>query len=209
MPSTAGSWAGNRFGRQAPLIRTRVTSALLEAQRGAREAHVAASSKDKFVYGTALWSKSYEAMVESFSDLPGATPVPMRGAPHQLILISGNLLVPYHFSENPDARLADARLPANGQGRLHRLLTEYGATSSWVAMSFPGLDEAPHEPLLPELDEPDPRLVLIAYACNANSDRIVGYWGEAALEPNNAISWLDYEQVCGIRDGKEGQMRAG
>ncbi|GAA4558894.1 hypothetical protein GCM10023193_14790 [Planotetraspora kaengkrachanensis] len=220
-PSPQG-WAAGRFGDRAEAVRRQIVASLTEAVANAQDAQRWSRSDKNFPYGHTLMTRRYEALVEGFRDEPGFQTVRPYTSPHRLVLLDGNLLLPFRYAEDDTtpvstARISDGRISALvrelfdrfGPAAVYRqeeLDLSIGWEGDWEGEPSPEAWPAGDEggtrqadgamrPALPHLPE-DTRLVPIAYAGNAHAGLLRLYWGEAELlDDLGHLRWLHYEPI--------------
>ncbi|GII56893.1 hypothetical protein Pth03_52820 [Planotetraspora thailandica] len=201
----ASGWTVARFGDRAHAVRQKVVASLIEAVANAQDAQRWSRSDKRFPYGQALMTRRYEAIVEEFRDEPGVQIVKPHRSPHQLVVLDGNLLLPFRYAEDDTTSILESRI---SDGRISVLVRElferFGPASSYrqeeldLSLGEPGAAEPAadaHRLVLDHLPD-DTRLVPIAYAGNAHAGLLRLYWGEAELvDDYGRLRWLHHEQI--------------
>ncbi|GAA1296672.1 hypothetical protein Psi02_13140 [Planotetraspora silvatica] len=211
-------WAAGRFGDRAGAVRRQILASLTEAVGNAQDAQRWSRSDKRFPYGHTLMTRRYEALVEGFRHEPGFQTVRPYGSPHHLVVLDGNLLLPFRYAEDDATPISEARI---SDGRISALVRElfdrFGPAASYRQEELDlSIDwETGHDregeqdleawsteneaaairPALPLLPE-DTRLVPIAYAGNAHAGLLRLYWGEAELlDDLGHLRWLHCEPI--------------
>ncbi|ETK31462.1 hypothetical protein [Microbispora sp. ATCC PTA-5024] len=194
-------WAAGRFGHHAESVRRRLVAALAEAVGNAQDAQRWSRSDKRFPFGHTLMTRRYEALVEVFRDEPGFHMVRPYGSPHHLVILDGNLLLPFRYAEDDTTPITEARV---GDGRIsalvRELFTRFGPAASYLQeeldLSIEERDDLDRlRPALARLPD-DTRLVPVAYAGNAHAGLLRLYWGEAELlDDFGRLRWLHHEQI--------------
>ncbi|WP_214410109.1 hypothetical protein [Sphaerisporangium fuscum] len=195
------SWAVERFGDRAATVRRRLAASLLEAAGNAQDAQKWSRSDKRYAYGYTLMARRYEALVTGLRDEPGFQVVRPYRSPHYLVVLNGNLLLPFRYAEDETTPIGEARI---GDGRISALVRElfarFGARTTFHQEELDlGVEEEPElgdvRPLITELPG-DTRLIPVAYAANAQVSLLKLYWGEAELvDEMGRIHWTHCEQI--------------
>ncbi|MFB9675738.1 hypothetical protein [Streptosporangium vulgare] len=219
------SWASERFGDRADAVRRQLAASLLEAMGNAQDAQSSGHSDKRYTYGFTMMARRYEALAEGLRDEPGFQLVRPHGSPHHLVVLGGNLLLPFRYAEDDrtpisEARVSDGRIsslvrelfdrfgPATSyrQEELDLALATEPARSAQSSQSSQATQEeldlsagadgpATVRPALTGLPG-DTRLVPVAYAGNAQAGLLRLYWGEAELiDEFGRIRWLHHEPI--------------
>ncbi|GAA4594553.1 hypothetical protein GCM10023194_61760 [Planotetraspora phitsanulokensis] len=217
-PSPQG-WAAGRFGDRAGAVRRQIVASLTEAVANAQDAQRWSRSDKHFTYGHTLMTRRYEALAEGFRHEPGFQTVRPYASPHRLVLLDGNLLLPFRYAEDDTTPVSTARI---SDGRISALVRElfnrFGPAAAYrqeeldLSIGWDGernpddrpstegadgrqADGAAIRPSLPHLPE-DTRLVPVAYAGNAHTGLLRLYWGEAELlDDLGHLRWLHCEPI--------------
>ncbi len=216
VPGRVSSWASERFGDRADAVRGRLAASLLEAMGNAQDAQSSGHSDKRYTYGFTMMARRYEAIAEGLRDEPGFQLVRPHGSPHHLVVLGGNLLLPFRYAEDDRTPISEARV---SDGRISSLVRElfdrFGPATSYRQEELDlTLGEESVQPAQEELDlsagadgpatvrpaltglPGDTRLVPIAYAGNAQAGLLRLYWGEAELiDEFGRIRWLHHEPI--------------
>ncbi|MER5623950.1 hypothetical protein ABT061_23220 [Streptosporangium sp. NPDC002544] len=213
-PGQAGSsWARERFGERAEVVRRQLAASLLEAMGNAQDAQSSAHSDKRYTYGFTMMARRYEALAEGLRDEPGFRLVRPHGSAHHLVVLGGNLLLPFRYAEDDRTPISEARI---SDGRISSLVRElfdrFGPATSYrqeeldLALDGGSAQEeldlsagadgpATVRPALTGLPD-ETRLVPVAYAGNAQAGLLRLYWGEAELvDEFGRIRWLHHEPI--------------
>ncbi|MEU8379937.1 hypothetical protein [Streptosporangium sp. NPDC048865] len=217
--SRASRWASERFGDRADVVRRRLAASLLEAMGNAQDAQTSGHSDKRYTYGFTMMARRYEAIAEGLRDEPGFQLVRPHGSPHHLVVLGGNLLLPFRYAEDDRTPISEARV---SDGRISSLVRElfdrFGPAASYrqeeldlALAEEPAQEEldlsagadGPEGPEGPTTVRPaltglpgDTRLVPVAYAGNAQAGLLRLYWGEAELiDEFGRIRWLHHEPI--------------
>lgn len=197
-------WAWARFGGQAEQVWRRVPQALAAAVSRALNAHQASRLSTNHAFGNSRWPLQYEELVNHLQDLPDAVPIRPPHAFYKLVIVHGQLLLPWYYADHP-VSIEDARA-VRPVGRLAvDLLTRFGPPRQWHQPPLPltMIDDDDEEDrrrvaqvtsALDEMDPP-PQIVLVGYACNSHAGLIDIQWGEAALGDDRALQWYHHEPL--------------
>ncbi|MCW2881685.1 MAG: hypothetical protein JWQ95_5785 [Sphaerisporangium sp.] len=201
------SWAAERFGERAASVRGQLAASLIEAAGNAQDAQKSSRSDKRYAYGSTLMARRYEALVDGFRNEPGFHVVRPYGSPHHLVVLDGNLLLPFRYAEDDTTPISEARVSDGRVSALVReLFTRFGPKTTYhqeeldLALAVDDeqaqLDElAAARPLLAQLPG-DTRLIPVAYAANAQASLLKLYWGEAQLiDDMGRVDWLHCEQI--------------
>ncbi|GII80682.1 hypothetical protein Sru01_56640 [Sphaerisporangium rufum] len=203
-------WAVERFGERAASVRGRLAASLLEAAGNAQDAQQSSRSGKRYAYGSTLMARRYEALVDGFRDDPGFRVVRPHGSPHHLVVLDGNLLLPFRYAEDDTTPISDARVgPGRVSSLVRELFTRFGPRASFFQESLDlGVDEDAEDPddtggagrpdprvVLAQLPD-DTRLIPVAYAANAQAGLLKLFWGEAELiDDTGHVHWVHCEQI--------------
>ncbi|MFC4533910.1 hypothetical protein [Sphaerisporangium dianthi] len=207
MQAEMSAWAVERFGERAEAVRGRLAASLLEAAGNAQDAQKSSRSDKRYAYGSTLMARRYEALVDGFRNEPGFQVVRPHGSPHHLVVLDGNLLLPFRYADDDTTPISEARV---GDGRVsalvRELFTRFGPKTRYhqEVLDLDGDDEgeaaglrelAEARPLLARLPA-DTRLIPVAYAANAQASLLKLYWGEAELiDDMGRVHWVHCEQI--------------
>lgn len=207
------SWAAERFGDRADVVRRQLAASLLEAMGNAQDAQSSGHSDKRYTYGFTMMARRYEALAEGLRDEPGFQLVRPHGSPHHLVVLGGNLLLPFRYAEDDRTPISEARV---SDGRISSLIRElfdrFGPATSYRQEELDlalGQESAQEElDLSAEADGPstvrpaltglpgETRLIPVAYAGNAQAGLLRLYWGEAELiDEFGRIRWLHHEPI--------------
>lgn len=209
--SQMSSWATERFGERAAQVRGQLAASLLEASGNAQDAQKSSRSGKRYAYGSTLMARRYEALLDGFRAMPGFQSVRPHGSPHHLVVLDGNLFLPFRYAEDDTTPISEARV---GDGRVSALVRElfnrFGPAPSYyqevldIATTLPQDAEAEEadlaelaaaRPVLAQLPD-DTRLIPVAYAANAQAGMLRLYWGEAELiDDMGRVHWVHCEQI--------------
>ncbi|MEZ0076450.1 hypothetical protein [Planotetraspora sp. GP83] len=197
MSFETSSWAVGRFGDRADFVRQQLVTSLLEAMGNAQDAQRWSRSDKRFPYGQTMMTRRYEALVEGFRNEPGFQMVKPYGSPHHLVVLDGNLLLPFRYAEDDTTPITEARITDGRISALAReLFTRYGPAASYRQLTLEDEAElAEVRPTLAGLPD-DTRLIPVAYAGNAQAGLLRLYWGEAELiDEFGRLRWHHYEPI--------------
>lgn len=216
------SWASERFGDRADAVRRQLAASLLEAMGNAQDAQSSGHSDKRYTYGFTMMARRYEALAEGLRDEPGFQLVRPHGSPHHLVVLGGNLLLPFRYAEDDRTPISEARV---SDGRISSLVRElfdrFGPATSYrqeeldlALATEPARSAQSSQATQEELDlsagadgpatvrpaltglPGDTRLVPVAYAGNAQAGLLRLYWGEAELiDEFGRIRWLHHEPI--------------
>ncbi|GII86695.1 hypothetical protein Ssi03_46850 [Sphaerisporangium siamense] len=196
------TWAAERFGARAADVRQRLATSLREAAENAQDAQKWSRSDKRYAYGSTLMARRYEALVAGFRDEPGFQVIRPYRSPHHLVVLDGNLFLPFRFAEDDFTPVSEARVSDGRVSALAReLFTRYGPRTIYQQQELDlGVleDEDEAEDVLPLLRRlpADTRLIPVAYAANARAGLLRLYWGEAELiDDRGHIYWLHCEPI--------------
>ncbi|GGO16033.1 hypothetical protein GCM10010116_32280 [Microbispora rosea subsp. aerata] len=194
------SWALETFGPRAGQIRQGVVDALTLALENAQDAQKTAQTEHLHPFGFTLMSRKFEALARTFADMPDVATVKPPGSQHELVVLGGNLLFPFRYAKDRSVDVRNARIgDGRPSGLVQALFTRFGP-QPWAEQLTLGVDVAPPEPTpaaraLTRLPE-GTRLVLIAYACNAQAGLLDVWWGEAELlDHTGSLRWHHCEPI--------------
>ncbi|WP_248962982.1 hypothetical protein [Sphaerisporangium perillae] len=200
-------WATERFGERAAAVRGQLAASLLEAATNAQDAQKSSRSDKRYAYGSTLMARRYEALVDGFRNEPGFQVVRPYGSPHHLVVLDGNLLLPFRYAEDDTTPISEGRVSDGRVSALVReLFTRFGPQTRYYQEELElGVDEAEEaaglaelaaaRPLLAQLPD-DTRLIPVAYAANAQASLLKVYWGEAELiDDMGRVHWIHCEQI--------------
>ncbi len=195
------AWAVDRFGAgRATVLYERIPIALTRTVERAMDAREASALDTDHAFGPVRWKAQYEELHHQLRDLPDVTDFQPHGAQIRITLCAGNLLLPWHYSSKGDVDVRNVR-PNRRLSRLVReLLGLYGPAPRYAQPSLPGLD-APATVDRSELREAvekladEPRVVLVAYACNSDAGLLRVCWGDAALVRPDELEWTHVEDL--------------
>ncbi|RCG30215.1 hypothetical protein DQ384_15800 [Sphaerisporangium album] len=196
------SWATERFGARAADVRRQLAASLREAAENAQDAQKWSRSDKRYAYGSTLMARRYEALVAGFRNEPGFQVIRPYRSPHHLVVLDGNLFLPFRYAEDDTTPISEARISDGRVSALAReLFTRYGPRTIYTQEELDlGVDEHDDEldevrPLLARLPA-DTRLIPVAYAANAQASLLRLYWGEAELVDDlGHIHWLHCEPI--------------
>jgi catechol 2,3-dioxygenase-like lactoylglutathione lyase family enzyme len=201
------SWATERFGKRAASVRGQLAASLIEAAGNAQDAQKSSRSDKRYAYGSTLMARRYEALVDGFRNEPGFQVVRPYGSPHHLVVLDGNLLLPFRYAEDDTTPISEARVSDGRVSALVReLFTRFAPKTTYhqeeLDLAFAVDDEeaqlaelAAAHPLLAQLPG-DTRLIPVAYAANAQASLLKLYWGEAQLlDDMGRLDWIHCEQI--------------
>ncbi|MFC4591648.1 hypothetical protein [Sphaerisporangium corydalis] len=200
-------WATERFGERAASVRGQLAASLLEAAGNAQDAQKSSRSDKRYAYGSTLMARRYEALVDGFKNDPGFQVVRPYGSPHHLVVLDGNLILPFRYAEDDTTPISEARVSDGRVSALVReLFTRFAPATTYhqevLDLALASDDEetqlaelAAARPLLAQLPA-DTRLIPVAYAANAQASLLKLYWGEAELlDDMGRIHWTHVEQI--------------
>ncbi|MFI7449978.1 hypothetical protein ACIBQX_20980 [Nonomuraea sp. NPDC049714] len=213
--SSLSGWARERFGERADTVRRQLAVSLLEAVGNAQDAQRSSLSDKNFAYGSALMTRRYEALVEGFRNEPDFQMIRPYGSPHHLVILNGNLLLPFRYAKDDRTPITEARV---SDGRISALVRElFDRFSPAISYHQEELDlsaqeETERASVRVELERlpADTRLIPVAYAGNAQAGLLRLYWGTAELiDESGRIRWLHCEPVplTGLSAGPAASLR--
>jgi hypothetical protein len=202
MVTVPSLWAADRFGQLAEAVSERIPQALAATVAHATEAHEASTLKTRHAFGSTRWAVQYEELCRHLGDLDGVHEVRPPRAFFRLVVVEGNLLLPWRYSEDRSVSLDDPRSVRNMRMLTKELLTRFGPAPPWQQGGLFDLDPPDDDVQTVEgfgselagLD-PAPRPVLVAYACNPDDGLIDIQWGEASLDDAATLRWLYRETL--------------
>jgi hypothetical protein len=212
--SQMSAWATECFGDRAAQVRGQLAASLLEAAGNAQDAQKSSRSGKRYAYGSTLMSRRYEALLDGFRNEPGFQAVRPHGSPHHLVVLDGNLFLPFRYAEDDTTPISEARV---GDGRVsalvRELFTRFGPAPAYyqealdVTAGLPDGEDAREaeeaeqaelaaaRPVLAQLPG-DTRLIPVAYAANAQAGLLRLYWGEAGLiDDMGRVHWAHCEPI--------------
>ena len=195
-------WARRRFGANAEQVGRRVPQALGAAVNRALDAHQASKMSTDHAFGNARWPLQYEELVNHLHDLPDTIIVRAPHTFYQLVVVNGQLLLPWYYADHRCA-VDDSRAVRPLTGLAADLLTWFGPQPRWRQPHLPlqhlldGTDVLQSGHRVSELDQldPAPKVVLVGYACNSVEGLLDLRWGEAALGDDGLLHWYHHEPL--------------
>ncbi|WP_344276458.1 hypothetical protein [Actinomadura napierensis] len=94
------SWATDRFGERAGVVRRTIAESVLGAIVNAQDAQEKSQTGRAYPFAWTLYPRKFEALHEGFKEQPGFNSVRPFGSIHQLTVLSGNLLFPFCFAKD-------------------------------------------------------------------------------------------------------------
>jgi hypothetical protein len=196
-------WAIDRFGEHvAGELWHRVPMALAAAIRRAMDTQEASQMHTLHAFGSARWGLVYEELVNHLRTVPGAIPIRAPRAFYQLVIVGGDVLLPWHYAKTTGLDMREVR-PGRSFGVLARsVLATFGPPSHWQQPALPLMpadeederDIARISEVLAELDF-RPRTLIVGYSCNPRQGLLRVGWGDAALAPDGAFDWHHYDEL--------------
>ena len=189
-------WVVEQFGEKVAVeLWTRVPEALSTAIDREINTHPATAQAAERVLANPRWPLPYEELVLFLGTLPGAEIISVPKSVYQLVVINGNVIVPWCYGQSARMSMRDAEV-GRSFGRLAReLLRRFG----------PPWRRSPAEPPLP-LDavderevskicaaiariEPKPEVVLAGWAGAPNLGLLRACLGEVKSTDNGCLNW--------------------
>jgi hypothetical protein len=199
---TMSLWAVERFGHLAEQVAERIPRALAATVTHATDAHEASTLRTRHAFGSTRWAVQYEELCRHLGDLDGVQEVRPPRAFFRLVVLGGNLLLPWRYAEDRGVSLDDPRSARSMRMLTKELLTRFGPAPPWrqgglFDLDLPGEDPQTVEGFGNELADldPAPRPVLIAYACNPDDGLLDIQWGDASLDDAATLRWLYREPL--------------
>ncbi|WUH98733.1 hypothetical protein OHR68_35315 [Spirillospora sp. NBC_00431] len=196
------SWATNRFGERAGLVRRTVAESVLRAIRNAQDAQEDSQTDRAYPFGWALHPRKFEALHEGFKDQPGFNSVRPHGSIHQMTVVSGNLLFPFCFAKDRSINVMKAKITEDKvSGLLKVLFALFGPERTIEQLTLDSEDEEESKRLIAVADSlsrlpEDTELVLVPYACNFKAGLLELWWGDAELlDDRGHLEWHHCEEI--------------
>lgn len=196
------AWAVRQFGSNAAQVCLRVPQALGAAINRALDAHQASKMSTDHAFGNARWPLQYEELLNHLQDLPDTVTVRAPHTFYQLVIVSGQLLLPWYYADHRCA-IDDTRAVRRITGLAVDLLSRFGPEPRWRQPHLPLLqlhtdgDDQVAAQIGSELDrlDPPPGIVVIGYACNSTDGLLDVQWGDAALSDDGLLHWHHHEPL--------------
>jgi hypothetical protein len=195
-------WVVEQFGEKVAVeLWTRVPEALSTAIDREINTHPATAQAAERIIANPRWPLPYEELVLFLGTLPGAEIISVPRSVYQLVVINGNVIVPWCYGQSARMSMRDA-VVGRSFGRLAReLLRRFG----------PPWRRSPAEPPLP-LDavderevskicaaiariEPKPEVVLAGWAGAPNLGLLRACLGEVKSTDNGCLNWSHIDDM--------------
>jgi hypothetical protein len=195
-------WVTERLGpRAAGELWTKIPEALSTAI--ARAVNIRSSSPtitDRLL-ANPRWPLPYEELVVYLGNLPGAEVVRLPRCVYQLVVIDGNVVVPWCYGQSGAVSMRDAR-PGRSFGRLAAdLLRRFGYPRRRAERDAPLLrdeiderDVAQIGAALARLD-PTPKILIAGYAGTFDHGLLRTCLGEPTLDENGVLTWRHVDDL--------------
>lgn len=191
-------WASRRLGEAGPQVRALLPGVLRDCHNRLAEAQATAEMTGNQVYGN-IWLKVLQDFVGAFGHLPGAHILRVPSAPYDLIAFGDAVLFPWRYAREagvdavgtPMADVSDTRRRIfDGFTADPQMTLPYG-------FSEPAGDELVDDSGIRELVEEGHRVVVVAYASNADALLRIE-WGEAELAGVGLPLTWDFHEVLSL-----------
>ena len=188
-------WAIGKFGEHAEALWELVPAAMGAAVERQMDAHAASRLGTLQAFGGA-WPARFEELVDRLKPLAGVEVVRPTGAAFQLVVVNGQLLVPFRYADDLGTSHREPRATRRLNKSVRELLTEYGAGPEWVTDElFPISDAAPTSEARLLGDLRPEGMVLVYFAANAKAGLLSLGWGEAAVVKGGELDWRFTEML--------------
>ncbi|SCE69484.1 hypothetical protein [Micromonospora mirobrigensis] len=186
-------------------LRNRIPNALHRAVELAQHAREASALDTDHAFGPTRWKQQYESLHEHLRDLPEVTDVHPPGTQVRVTICCGHLLLPWMYGRRSGVDMRNATGPLKSQ-LIRDLLVLFGPKPGYDEPTLPDMpltpDEARDRTLLREAIEqltPQPKVLLIGFACNSGEGLLGVSWGEAALAQGRKLDWGPVEELFQLR----------
>ncbi|WBB47423.1 hypothetical protein O3597_20060 [Verrucosispora sp. WMMA2044] len=195
-------WSVEKFGPDLVRdLRARIPKALQRAVELAQNAREASALATDHAFGPTRWKQQYESLHEQLRELSDVQDVHPPGAQVRVTICRNHLLLPWMYAKRRglDMRRVRGRLKNH---LVRDLLILFGPAPGYDEPTLPGMpatpDEARDRTLLRAAIEaltPQPRTLLVGFACNSDEGLLGVSWGEAALAPGGRLDWGPVEEL--------------
>ena len=190
------SWVDERFGAPAAgEIWTRIPEALRTAIARAVHSRPHEQQATDRLLVNPRWFLPYEELAVYLGDLPGARVISPNRSAYQLVVINGQVLLPWCYGPSGAVSMADVTL-GQGFGRLAReLFARYAPPQRLPYPQLPLvrdiMDEREVAAVMAELDRvhPRPRVVLAGYAGDADHGLLRACLGVPGATKSGVMAW--------------------
>ncbi|GIJ79233.1 hypothetical protein [Micromonospora phaseoli] len=195
-------WSVEKFGPDLALdLRARIPKALQRAVELAQDARMASALDTDHAFGPTRWKQQYESLHEQLQDLPHVKDVHPSGAQVRVTICRDHLLLPWMYAKRRGIDMRRVRGRLKNQ-LIRDLLILFGPQSGYEEPTLPEMPPTPDEArdrtaLRQEIEQlsPQPRTLLIGFACNSDEGLLGVSWGEAALVPGGGLEWGPVEEL--------------
>jgi hypothetical protein len=158
------------------------------------DAHSASRLSTLQAFGGA-WPARFEELVDRLNGLDGVEVVRPAGAAFELVVVNGQLLVPFRYADDLGTSHRDPRATRRLNKSVRELLAEYGTAPKWVTDELFAISDAdrPEAKLLGDL-RPD-GMVMVFFAANAKAGLLSLGWGEATVVAGGDLDWVFTEML--------------
>lgn len=181
-------WAITKFGKHAETLWRVVPAAIGAAVERQMDTHAASRLRTLQAFGGA-WPARFEELVDRLQGLDGVEVVRPAGAPFELVVVNGHVLLPFRYAADLGTSHKDRRATRRLNKSVRELLAQYGAPPNWVTDELFPISKAdgPGAKLLGDL-RPD-GMVLVFFAANAKAGLLCLGWGEATVAAGGDVAW--------------------
>ncbi|MEV1330905.1 hypothetical protein AB0J20_15155 [Micromonospora costi] len=195
-------WPIEKFGPDLACdLRARIPKALHRAVELAKGARKASALETDHAFGPVRWKQQYESLYEHLRDLPAITDVHPPGAQVRVTICRDHLLLPWLYARRRGVSMRKVGGRVKSQ-LIRDLLVLFGPKPDYEEPTLPDMalspDEVRDRKLLREAIEqltPQPKVLLIGFACNSDDGLLSVSWGEAALAPDRRLEWGPVEDL--------------
>jgi hypothetical protein len=136
------------------------------------------------------WPARFEELVKRLKHLAGVEVVRPAGAAFQLVVVNGQVLVPFRYADDLGTSHREPRATKRLNKSVRELLTEYGAAPEWVTEELFPISDAATTPGARLLGDLRPEgMVLVFFAANAKAGLLSLGWGEATVAAGGELGW--------------------
>jgi hypothetical protein len=195
-------WVVERFGdKVAGELWTRVPEALSTAIEREVNARPATAQTAERVLTNPRWALPYEELVIFLGLLPGAEIVTVPKSVYQLVLINGNVIVPWCYGQSARMSMRDAEV-GRSFGRLVReLLRRFGPpwrrSQTEPPLPLDAVDEREVAKICAAIVkiEASPEVVIAGYAGAPNLGLVRACLGEIKSSDNGFLDWSHLDDL--------------